>query len=57
LDESIIQRTIHLRKNFKLKTPDAIIIASALESEAALITADRDVIQKLKDYNVINPLE
>jgi predicted nucleic acid-binding protein len=57
LDKSIIQRTIDLRKDYKLKIPDAIIIATAIESGATIITADKAVIQKLKNYNIYNPLK
>jgi len=41
LDESIRERTIALRKQYSIKTPDAIIAATALELSIPLATADR----------------
>ena len=37
------------RKSNKLKTPDAIIVASAIISDAILLTRDKEIISKIKD--------
>jgi predicted nucleic acid-binding protein len=47
LEESIINRTILLRKNFAIKLPDAIIAATALVHDMQLIT------HNLKDFTNI----
>lgn len=38
LDDTIAQRTIEIRRTFKTKTPDAVIAATALEHNMALVT-------------------
>ncbi|AMR30992.1 twitching motility protein PilT [Mucilaginibacter sp. PAMC 26640] len=38
----IKHRTIHIRKQFKLKLPDSIIAASALTKQLPFITADKN---------------
>ncbi|WP_061248969.1 type II toxin-antitoxin system VapC family toxin [Leptospira noguchii] len=50
LDEQVIQETIILRQSFKIKTPDAIIAATAIVQGLSLIsrnTADFNSISKL----------
>jgi len=57
LDDEIKNKTIELRKRKKLKIPDAIIAATAIVNEATLLTADKELLKKLDDENVKNPLE
>lgn len=38
------ERIIALRRQFRLRLPDAIVVASALTQEAGLITADRQLL-------------
>lgn len=38
LDEEVVQQTISLRQNHKLKTPDAIIAATALVHNFTLLS-------------------
>jgi predicted nucleic acid-binding protein len=45
LSSSIVERTIQLRCQYRLKTPDAIVVASAWECEAILLTNDRKLAQ------------
>ena len=40
LDESVIERTIQVRKDYRRKLPDAIIAATAIVSGVPLLTAD-----------------
>lgn len=42
LDRSVQDRTIGLRKKFKLTLADAIIAATALHKDVPLLTADQD---------------
>ncbi|MGK7897179.1 MAG: type II toxin-antitoxin system VapC family toxin [Xenococcus sp. (in: cyanobacteria)] len=43
LNANIAEKTIQLRRKYNLKTPDAIILASAWENEATLLTNDRQL--------------
>lgn len=42
LSEEVKLQTIELRKELKLKLPDAIIMATALEMDIPIISADKD---------------
>lgn len=42
LSQDVINTAIDLRKRYRLRTPDAIVAASALSSNMALATADSD---------------
>lgn len=44
LTRKIKERTILIRKHSKLKLPDSIIVASALESNASLVTSDKQLL-------------
>lgn len=50
LDDAVTERTITLRKTFKIKLPDAIIAATALHHNQILLT------RNLKDFNRIERL-
>ncbi|MBM4166493.1 MAG: type II toxin-antitoxin system VapC family toxin [Ignavibacteria bacterium] len=52
MNQEIKRETIHLRKNHKLKLPDALICATSLYKDATLLTYDK----KLKKVNEINVL-
>lgn len=52
LSGKIISKAIELRKEYPLKTPDAIIAATALELGYFLASADKKL-QKIKDIEVI----
>jgi len=54
LNQRIKKQTIHLRKNHRLKLPDAIITASAIEYGFTLITHDKKMkkIPNLALYNI-----
>ena len=51
LQDDIIQETIRIRKSYKLKLPDALIVATALVSDMILI-ADND-----KDFLLVPELK
>ena len=46
IDSNIKNRAIELRKSYRLKLPDAIIAASAIENELELVTLDKDLDNK-----------
>lgn len=47
IDEKIAEKTIALRKKYKLKTVDAIIAATAKVNDAKLLTRDKELLKKL----------
>jgi len=58
IDDQLINKTIDIRKNHNLKLPDSIIVATAIQEKATLITADKEIIKKSSDIsiNIIDPL-
>ena len=42
ITEAVLQRAVLVRQQFRLKTPDALIAATALEHGLQLVTADSD---------------
>lgn len=54
LEEKIIERTISLRKTIKIKLPDAIIAATALEHNMHLITHNIKDFKRVPGLVVIN---
>lgn len=52
---AVLQRAVWVRQQFRLKTPDAIIAATALEHGLTLVTADQDF-TKISSLLVIDPL-
>jgi predicted nucleic acid-binding protein len=42
LDSFVVNRCVKIRRSRKIKTPDAIIAASAIENNLTLITSDAD---------------
>ncbi len=55
LDNSIVQETIEIRKNHKIKTPDANIAASALSLDLTLITRNTADFIKIPTLKIRNP--
>ena len=54
IDKFIIQNCIDLRKNYKIKTPDAIIAATALARNLILITNNEKDFVMIEKLTVIN---
>ena len=54
LDEEIAEQTIALRQRFKIKTPDAIIAATALINNLTVVTNNSDDFNRLgvKNFSV-----
>ncbi len=57
LDEKVIQRTIILRQQYRIKTPDAIIAASAMELQSELWTANISDFENIEGLQLYNPFE
>lgn len=55
LDEPVIQQTIRLRQQHRIKLPDAIIAATALAHGLPLITRNVADFQGITGLGVINP--
>lgn len=54
LDQDIITRCVRLRRSRKIKTPDAIIAATAIVYNLTLITNDKGF-DNIPELNVIDP--
>jgi len=55
LDEPVIQQTIRLRQQHRVKLPDAIIAATALVHGLPLLTRDTTDFSSLPGLTVLNP--
>ena len=54
IDDEIIDKTIELRKKYKIKLPDAIIAATAIVNDFALISHNFRDFQRITELNFIN---
>jgi toxin FitB len=57
LTQSIIQQTIQLRQIHKIKTPDAIIAATAVIHNLMLITRNTSDFKQIPGLVLVNPFE
>jgi hypothetical protein len=55
LNESVILKSIEIRKQHRLKLPDAIIAATAIVNDLTLITRNTKDFQKVDSLKSINP--
>jgi predicted nucleic acid-binding protein len=55
LDNTVVQRTIALCKQNKIKLPDAIIAATALVENFTLVTRNVEDFKNIASLNVLNP--
>jgi predicted nucleic acid-binding protein len=53
----IITHCVNLRRNKKIKTPDAIIAATALAHSFTLITNNEKDFKNIKDLKIVNPFK
>ena len=51
-----LETIIRIRKDYKLKIPDAVIASEALMRNLTLVTADKEIIRKLPVLSIIDPL-
>ena len=57
IDDAIVQQTIAVRLQKKIKMPDAIIAATALAHGLTLLTRNTKDFKQLAGLSVINPFE
>lgn len=55
VSSSIIDRAIRIRKSSRIKVPDAIIAATALEQDAVLLTRNKDDFKTIEGLTIVNP--
>lgn len=56
INDAVAEQTIYLRQNHKIKTPDAIIAATALTYGAELWTANTSDFANIQGLKLFNPL-
>ena len=44
INQNIKEKTIQIRKRYNLKLPDSLIVATALENNAKLVTSDKQLL-------------
>lgn len=57
LNENIVDRTIWIRQQKRIKTPDAIVAATAIENRCELWTANTKDFNDIDELKVVNPLK
>jgi len=57
LSDAIAEMTAQLRRQYRIKTPDAIIAASALSEDAELVTRNTKDFLSIEGLIVLNPFE
>ena len=57
INDSIIEKTIEIRKYYRIKLPDAIIAATALVHNLTLLTRNVADFKNVQNLSVINPHE
>jgi len=55
LSDEITDKTIEIRKQYKIKTPDAIIAATAISNNFTLVTRNTKDFDTIKGLRVVNP--
>ncbi|MBS1530660.1 MAG: type II toxin-antitoxin system VapC family toxin [Bacteroidetes bacterium] len=54
-DDEIIEQTIQIRRNNKIKLPDAIIAATAIVNDLTLLTRNSEDFKNISDLKMENP--
>jgi hypothetical protein len=57
LDDDIIDQTIEIRKTYRLKLPDAIIAATAINNGLVLLSRNVKDFDKVLGIDIVNPHE
>jgi predicted nucleic acid-binding protein len=55
MDEAIVNKTIEVRSLYKIKLPDAVIAATALQNELVLVSRNTKDFKNIQGLEVINP--
>jgi predicted nucleic acid-binding protein len=54
-NEPIILKSIEIRKNYRIKLPDAIIASTAIVNKLTLVTRNTSDFVKISNLNLFNP--
>ena len=57
INDSVIEKTIEIRKRYRIKLPDAIIASTALVNNLTLLTRNVADFKGIEDLSVVNPHE
>ena len=57
LTSEIAERTIAIRKSLRIKVPDAIIAATALEYSLQLVSRNEEDFAQIQDLKLVNPFK
>ena len=57
LTSEIAERTIAIRKSLRIKVPDAIIAATALEYSLQLVSRNEEDFSQIQDLKLVNPFK
>jgi hypothetical protein len=57
INQTLVDKTVELRKNYRIKLPDAIIAATALVYDLTLITRNTADFNTIKALKLINPYQ
>jgi len=57
LEESIILKTIEIRQQHRIKTPDAIIAATSIIHNLQLLTRNTNDFKNIKNLITLNPFD
>lgn len=57
INQSIVQKTIHIRQTHKTKLPDAIIAATSIVHDLTLITRNISDFKNIEGLQILNPYE
>ncbi|HLP45132.1 MAG TPA: PIN domain-containing protein [Candidatus Kapabacteria bacterium] len=57
INHKLISQTIEIRNKYRLKIPDAIIVASAQSIKADLYTSDEEIVKKIDFVKIHNLLK
>lgn len=55
LTDEIVDQTIQIRKQYKMKLPDAVIAATAITSDLILLSRNTVDFSRIKGLNCLNP--
>lgn len=57
MDDDIVEKTIEVRRLYKIKLPDAVIAATALHIGLTLVTNNTKDFKNIEGLEVLNPYE
>ena len=55
LTDSIVEKTINIRKTLRIKLPDAIIAATAIDKRMHSVTRNKTDFEHIKGLSILNP--